>query len=325
MLSLSAMLVLMAALSVSEPDPLPSWNDGPAKKAILDFVRRVTETDGKDFVSPGERIAVFDNDGTLWPENPVPFELAFVLDRVKVLAPQHPEWKEKQPFKAVLEGDHAALLASGKQGLIELIKASHTGMTTEEFDAAVRVWLQSAKHPRWNRPYTDLTFQPMQEVLRLLRAHGFKTYIVSGGTAEFMRVWSEEVYGIPPEQVIGTLFKTKFDLKDGQPSLMRLPEVVLFDDKEAKPVAVHQIIGRRPIAAVGNSDGDVAMLQWTTTRKGPSFGLIVHHTDAEREYAYDRSPKSSGKLDLGIAEARRFGWIMVDMKTDWKRVFAFED
>ncbi len=306
-------------------DPLPSWNDGPAKKSILDFVAKVTEKGGKGYVKPSERIAVFDNDGTLWPENPVPFQLAFALDRVKALAPKHPEWKEKQPFKAVLEGDLPALVKSGKKGLVELILATHTEMTTDEFDAEVRGWLKTARHPRWKRPYTDLTYRPMQEVLKLLRANGFKTYIVSGGGAEFMRVWSEDVYGIPPEQVVGTLFKTKFELREGKPALVRLPEVAFIDDKEGKPVGIHQMIGRRPIACFGNSDGDVAMLQWTTTRPGPSFGLIVHHTDGEREYAYDRHPKSSGKLDAGFAEAKKHGWTMVDMKKDWKRVFAFDE
>jgi hypothetical protein len=318
------MTLLAATLCGAAADPLPSWNDGQAKKSILDFVTRVTHKDGKGYVKPSERIAVFDNDGTLWPENPVPFQLAYALDRVKQLAPKHPEWKGKQPFQAVLDNDLPALVKSGKKGLLELIVATHTGMTTDEFDAGVREWLKTAKHPRWKRPYTELTYQPMQEVLNYLRANGFKTFIVSGGGAEFMRVFSEDVYGITPEQVVGILIKTKFEFEGGKPVLVRLPEIGFIDDKEGKPVGIHQMIGRRPIACFGNSDGDVAMLQWTTSRMGPSFGLIVHHTDAEREYAYDRKPKSSGKLDLGFAEAKKNGWTMVDMKKDWKRVFAFE-
>lgn len=323
--TLAMMLLIGASSRALATDPLPSWNDCSAKNSILDFVARVTTENGKDYVKPSERIAVFDNDGTLWPENPLPFQLSFALDRVKSLAGKNPKWKDEQPFKAALEDDLPALVTSGHKGLLELVMATHAGVTTDEFDAGVRDWLKTAKHPRWKRPYTKLVYQPMQEVLTLLRDNGFKTYIVSGGGAEFMRVWSEEVYGIPPEQVIGSLIKTKFEFRDGKPVLARLPEISFIDDKEGKPVGIHQIIGRRPIACFGNSDGDVAMLQWTTSRPGPSFGLIVHHTDAEREYAYDLKPKSSGKLDVGFAEAKKYGWTMVDMKQDWKRVFPFDE
>lgn len=305
-------------------DPLPSWNEGSAKKSILDFVVRVTAKDGKDYVKPSERIAVFDNDGTLWPEDPLPFELAFAFDRVKEMAIKKPEWKDKQPFKAVIDDDLPSLLKLGKKGIIELVLATHAGMTTEAFDRSVRDWIASAKHTRWKKPYTDLTYQPMQEVLKLLRANGFKTFIVSGGGAEFMRVWSERVYGIPPEQVVGTMFKTKFELHDDKTALTILPDVVFIDDKAGKPVGIHQVIGRRPIATFGNSDGDLEMLQWTTIGRKPSFGLIVHHTDAEREYAYDKAPKSSGKLVEALKQAPKRGWTVVDMKKDWKKIFAFD-
>lgn len=326
------LLITAMLITATEADPLPSWNERPAKAAIVDFVRRVTEHGSAEYVVPSERIAVFDNDGTLWPENPLPFQLAYALDRIKSLSPQHPEWNDQQPFKAVLNNDFPALVASGHKGLLELILASHTGNTTDEFDASVREWLKTARHPRWMRPYSELTYQPMQEVLRFLRAHDFKTFIVSGGGAEFMRVWSQDVYGIPPENVVGSLFKTKFELRDGTPVLVRLPELIFIDDKEGKPVGIHQMIGRRPIACFGNSDGDVAMLQWTTSRpgpsagrQGPSFGLIVHHTDGMREYEYDRKPRSSGKLDVGFEEARKYGWTVVEMKEDWNRVFSFDD
>jgi hypothetical protein len=304
-------------------DPLPSWTDGPKKKVILDFVARVTAKDGNDFVPVAERIATFDNDGTLWCEYPVPVQLAFALDRVKALAPKHPEWKEKQPFKAILEDDLKTVFASGERGLVELMMASHAGMTTTEFEQIVKDWIAAAKHPRFKRPYTELAYQPMIELLAHLRANGFKTYIVSGGGIEFMRPWVERVYGIPPEQVIGSSIKVKYEVRDGKPVLIRLPEVDFIDDKNGKPVGIHKFIGRRPIMAFGNSDGDFEMLEWTTAGNGPRFGLIVHHTDSEREYAYDRQA-GLARLDRGLDEAPKRGWMLVDMKKDWKRVFVFE-
>jgi 2'-5' RNA ligase len=301
-------------------DPLPSWNEGPAKKSILDFVAKVTKEGGPDFVPIAERIATFDNDGTLWCEQPMPFQLFFALDRVKALAPKHPEWKEKQPFKAVLEDDMKSVLASGERGLLELMMVSHAGTTTDEFEVIVKDWLATAKHPRFKRPYTELVYQPMLELLAYLRTNGFKTYIVSGGGIEFMRPWVEKVYGIPPEHVVGSSIKVKYELRDGKPVLVRLPELDFNDDKAGKPVGIHKFIGRRPIMAFGNSDGDFEMLEWTTAARGPRFGLIVHHTDADREYAYDRKA-GLGRLDKGLDEAPKRGWTVVRMKDDWKTVF----
>ncbi|MHC4517430.1 MAG: HAD family hydrolase [Planctomycetota bacterium] len=304
-------------------DPLPSWNEGPAKQAIVDFVKHVTAPGSPGFVSTPERIATFDNDGTLWAEQPMYFQLAFVLDRVKALAPAHPEWKEKQPFKAVLEGDLKAVFAGGEHALLELVMETHAGTTTEEFEQIVKDWIAKARHPKSGRLYTEMVYQPMLELLAYLRSNGFKTYIVSGGGIEFMRPWSEEVYGILPEQVIGSSIKTKFELRDGKPVLVRLPEINFIDDKAGKPVGINQHIGRRPIAAFGNSDGDLQMLQWTAAGSGSRFCLYVHHTDAEREFAYDRE-SSIGRLDKGLDEARAKGWTVVDMKGDWKRIFSFE-
>jgi phosphoglycolate phosphatase-like HAD superfamily hydrolase len=299
---------------------LPSWQEGPAKRAIMDFVTRVTTRGGPDFVPESGRIATFDNDGTLWAEQPMYFQMAFALDRVKALAPQHPEWQQKQPFKAVLEGDLKALAASGEKGLIELIMATHAGMTTEEFEQIVKDWLAGARHPRFNRPYTEYIYQPMVELLNYLRANGFKTYIVSGGGIEFMRPWTEQAYGIPPEQVIGSTIKTTFEMRDGKPVLMRLPEIDFIDDKAGKPVSIHKFIGRRPILAFGNSDGDQQMLQWTAAGSGARFMGLVHHTDAEREYAYDRTSEF-GRLDKALDEARARGWTVVSMKDEWKTIF----
>jgi hypothetical protein len=300
--------------------PLPSWNMGQAKQSVVDFVQRATTAGGADFVPVPERIAVFDNDGTLWTEKPIYVQLAFVLDRVKALAPVHPEWQDKQPFKAALEGDLKTVAAGGEHALIELVMATHAGMTTDAFAQVVKDWLGAAKHPRFNRPYTELVYQPMLELLAYLRANGFKTYVVSGGGIEFMRPWTEKIYGIPPEQVIGSSIKTRFELSDGKPVLVRLPEINFIDDKAGKPVGIQMHIGRRPIAAFGNSDGDLKMIQWTTAGPGPRFGLIVHHTDADREYAYDRR-STIGRLDKAIDEAGRQGWTVVDMKRDWKRIF----
>jgi len=317
-----AVLLALAPLAAAA-DPLPSWSEGQAKRSVVDFVQRVTTAGGADFVPVSERIAVFDNDGALWAEKPMYVQLAFALDRVKALAPGHPEWKDTQPFKAVLEGDMKTVTAGGEHALLELVMATHAGMTTDAFAQVVKDWLATAKHPRFNRPYTELVYQPMLELLAYLRANGFKTFIVSGGGIEFMRPWTEKVYGIPPEQVIGSSIKTRFELRDGAPVLVRLPEINFIDDKAGKPVGIQMHIGRRPIAAFGNSDGDLQMLQWTTAGPGARFGLIVHHTDADREYAYDRQ-SSVGRLDQALNEAKTRGWTVVDMKQDWQRVFPFE-
>ena len=279
---------LSLGVAHAQGDPLPSWNDGATKTSITNFVARVTNKGGPDFVPPEQRIATFDNDGTLWCEHPIYVQFAFIFARVKALAPQHPDWKSKQPFQAVLDGDMKALAASGEKGLVELMAATHAGMTTDEFLKIVSDWLATARDPRFKRPYTELIYQPMLELLAYLRANGFKTFIVSGGGIEFMRPWTERVYGIPPEQVVGSSIKTKFEMRDGRPVLFRLPEINFIDDGPGKPVGINEHIGRRPIAAFGNSDGDLEMLQWTTMSGGVRFGLIVHHTDAEREYAYDR-------------------------------------
>jgi phosphoglycolate phosphatase-like HAD superfamily hydrolase len=321
------LILLMNGAALGErkaADPLPSWNSGQTKQAILVFVRKVTDRKSSDYVPPAERIAVFDNDGTLWAEQPLYFQGLFALDRVKALAPQHPEWKERQPFKAVLENDLTALAAGGEKGLVELVMATHAGMTTTEFEAIVKDWLEAARHPRFQRPYTELVYQPMRELLAYLRANGFKTYIVSGGGVDFMRPWVEKVYGIPPEQVVGSSIKTKFELRDGKPVLERLPEVDFVDDRAGKPVGIHKFIGRQPIAAFGNSDGDLQMLQWTAGGDRPRLMALVHHTDAEREWAYDRE-SSVGRLTQALDEAKARGWVVVDMKRDWKRVFPFSE
>jgi len=321
---LGVVVLLLAQPALAAADPLPSWNDGATKERIVNFVEAVTDPTGKDFVPPAERIAVFDNDGCLWAEKPAYFQLLFAIDRVKALAPQHPEWKTTQPFKAALEGDMEALAASGQQGLVELVMASHAGITPEEFQDIVSDWLATAKHPRFKKPYTDLVYQPMLELLSYLRQNGFKTFIVSGGGIEFVRAWSQRVYGIPPEQVVGSSIKTKYELRDGKPALLRLPEFNFINDKAGKPVGINQHIGRRPIAAFGNSDGDLQMLEWTTAGEGPRFGMIVHHTDAEREYAYDRQ-SHIGRLDKALDMAADQDWVVVNMKNDWNRVFPFEE
>lgn len=303
--------------------PLLSWSDSKAKQSIIAFVAKVTKEGSPDFVPPAERIATFDNDGTLWAENPMYFQLLFALDRVKKLAPQHPEWKGKEPFASLLKGDVKAALAGGEHAILEIVMATHAGMTTEEFEKVVKDWITTAKHPTTKRPYTEMVYQPMLEVLAYLRANDFKTFIVSGGGIEFMRPWVEKVYGIPPEQVIGSSIKTKFEMRDGKPVLVRLPKLNFFDDKEGKPVAINLHIGRRPIASFGNSDGDLQMLQWTTAGQGPRFALYIHHTDAKREWAYDRK-SSIGRLDKGLDEALAKGWTVVDMKQDWKGIFPFE-
>jgi hypothetical protein len=300
-------------------DPLPSWNDGSPKTAILEFVAAVTDKHSADYVEPAERIAVFDNDGCLWSEQPAYFQLLFAIDRVRQLAPQHPEWRTTPPFKAVLDGDMQALAESGEKGLIELVMATHAGMTTEEFEDIVRAWITTAHHPTTGRRYTEMVFQPMLELLDYLRLSGFKTFIVSGGGIEFMRVFAEDVYGVPPEQVIGSSIKTEFKMRSTGPVIERLPEIDFIDDKAGKPVGIHKFIGRRPIAAFGNSDGDLQMLQWTAAGDGARLMLIVHHTDAQREWAYDRD-SHVGRLDGALDEANQRGWTVVDMKEDWNTI-----
>jgi phosphoglycolate phosphatase-like HAD superfamily hydrolase len=319
-LTLSILSVRPAA---AQTDPLPSWNDTAAKKNIESFVERVTKDGGPDFVPPDARIATFDNDGTLWVEQPMYVQFAFVFARVKALAPKHPEWKTTQPFKAVLEGDMKTVAASGEKGLMQMGMATHAGMTVEQFQKIVSDWLDTATDPKFHKPYTQCIYQPMVELLTYLRANGFKTYIVSGGGIEFMRPWVEKAYGIPPEQVVGSSIKTQFEIIDGKPDLVRLPEINFIDDGPGKPVGINQYIGRRPILAFGNSDGDQQMLEWTAAGPGPSLMLLVHHTDAVREYAYDRK-SSVGKLDKALDEATAKGWTVVSMKDDWKQIFAFQ-
>jgi phosphoserine phosphatase len=289
----------------------------------VEFVRRVTTPGSPDFVPAPERIATFDNDGCLWAEQPMYFQALFIFDRIKALAPQHPEWKDKEPFASVLKGDVKGALAGGEHALLEMAMATHAGTTTEEFEKIVKDWLATARHPRFQRPYTECVYQPMLELLDFLRAHGFKTFVVSGGGIEFIRAWAERVYGIPPEQVVGSSIRTKVETRDGKPVLVRLPELNFIDDKAGKPVGINQHIGRRPVMAFGNSDGDLQMLQWTAAGAGPRFCLYVHHTDADREWAYDRN-SHIGRLDKGLDEAASRGWTVVDMKRDWRRVFPFE-
>ncbi len=302
-------------------DPLPSWNDGATKTAIVDFVTRVTTEGGPDYVKPAERIATFDNDGCLWSEKPYYFQLAFAIDRIKALAKHHPEWKTEQPFKAVLENDLETAAASGMEGLMKLVMESHAGMTTEEFSDVVRNWLDTARHPRFKRPYHELVFKPMLELLVYLRDNDFKTFITTGGGIEFVRVFAEEAYGIPPEHVVGSSIKTRFETREGKPVLVRLPEIDFIDDKVGKPVGINSHIGRRPIASFGNSDGDLQMLQWTAAGEGLRFCMIVHHTDAEREWAYDRD-SHVGRLDKALDEAKQRDWSVVDMKRDWKVIYS---
>lgn len=301
-------------------EPLPSWNEGAAKRAITDFVGRVTREGGPDYVPPAERIATFDNDGTLWSEKPLPFQLLFAFDRVKALAPAHPEWQKQPAFKAALMGDLAGVAASGEKGIISLLAATHTGMTTEEFSRSVNEWITTARDPRTGRLYSELVYQPMLELLAYLRANGFKTFIVSGGGVEFMRPWAERVYGVPPEQVVGSAGKLKLEMREGKPVLIKLAEIDLIDDKEGKPVGIQSRIGRRPIAAFGNSDGDLQMLEWAAAGSGARFMLFVHHDDAGREFAYDRADKLQ-QFDKGWDAALARGWTVVSMKDDWKVIY----
>jgi hypothetical protein len=321
-------LVLLLAITIATPctiayaqDPLPSWNDTASKKAIVAFVAKVTKEGSPDFVSPAERIATFDNDGTLWCEQPMYFQLLFALDRVKALAPQHPEWKTKEPFASLLKGDVKGALAGGERTMLEIIIVTHAGMTTAEFEQIVKDWIATAKHPKFKRPYTECIYQPMVELLAYLRANGFKTFIVSGGGIEFMRPWTEKVYGIPPEQVVGSSIKTKFEMRDGKPVLMRLPEMNFIDDKTGKPVGINSHIGRRPIAAFGNSDGDQQMLEWTQAGSGARLMMLVHHDDAVREFAYGAESKIGTFSDALMAEAKKNDWTVISMKDDWKTIF----
>ncbi len=323
--ALTALILMLAAVTASaQTDPLPSWNDGAVKKSITDFVARVTTQGGADFVPVPERIATFDNDGTLWCEQPMYFQTAFAMARVRALAPKNPQWKSKQPFKALLSNDTKALAAAGEKGLISMVAATHSGMTVDQFHRIVLDWLDTARHPRFHRPYTDLVYQPMLELLAYLRANDFKTFIVSGGGIDFMRPWTDKVYGIPPEQVVGSSGVTRFQMgPDGRPVLMKLAQVEFVDDGPGKAVGINRFIGRRPIFAFGNSDGDLQMLQWTAAGDRARFMGIVHHTDAEREYAYDRK-SSVGRLDKALDEGRARGWAITDMKRDWRVIFPME-
>lgn len=328
-LTMSLFLAICAVASMAvaqQADPLPSWNDGPAKSTIVDFVQLVTTEGSPDFVRPAERIATFDNDGTLWAEQPAYFQLLFAIDRIKKLASDHPEWETSEPFMSVIAGDMKGVMASGKEGLMKIIAASHADVTAEDFAAAVREWITTARHPTTGKPFAQMTYAPMRELLDYLRANGFKTFIVSGGGIDFMRVFAERVYGVPPEQVIGSTIDAEFEMRDGVPTILKTGKLVLIDDNVGKPVGIYRHIGRRPIFAAGNSDGDLQMLQYTTIPrsaddKSPRFGLIVHHTDADREWAYDRD-SHIGKLDKALDEAPLRGWTVVDMKADWKTVFA---
>jgi len=313
------LLSLCASISVFA-DPLPSWNDTAPKKSIEAFVEKVTTSGSPDFVPPAKRIAVFDNDGTLWAEQPMYFQALFIFDRIAQLAPDNPSWKTTEPFASVLKGDIQSALKGGEKSLIEMTMATHAGITTKEFEAAVTEWLATSRHEKTGRRYTEMVYQPMLELLDYLRAHGFKTFIVSGGGIEFMRPWVEQAYGIPPEQVVGSSIKTKYEVRDGIPAIVRLPEMNFIDDKEGKPVGINQHIGRRPILAAGNSDGDFQMLEWTSAGEGARLGLLIHHTDAKREWAYDRD-SHIGRLEKGLDEAERRNWVVADMKADWKKIF----
>lgn len=305
---------------LAQADPLPSWNDTAPKKAIIAFVQRVVTQGSSDFVEEPERIAVFDNDGTLWGEQPLYAQAFFMVDRIKALAPAHPEWKTQEPFASLLKGDIVAAASSGEAGLAAMMAATHAGVSTDEFAEVVSNWIATARHPTTGKLFTEMVYQPMLELLSFLRTNGFKTFIVSGGGIEFMRPWTERVYGVPPEQVVGTTGGLKYGSRNGSPVILKLPELVLNDDKEGKPVGIQRHIGRRPIAAFGNSDGDLHMLQWTAAGSGSRFCLYVHHDDPEREWAYDHAALI-GRLDKGLEEAAANGWTVVSMKNDWKNVY----
>jgi phosphoserine phosphatase len=320
---LAGLAMLAIAVAAAGAEPLASWNDGPAKQGIVTFVAAVTQKGGKDFVPEPERIAVFDNDGTLWSEQPIYVQFVFMLDQLKAVAPKHPEWKSNAAFNALMAQDKKALAELGQKPILELLAVANSGMTVGEYDQSIRTWLKSARHPQLKRPYTELVYAPMQELLAYLRANGFKTFIVSGGSVEFMRPWAEQAYGIPPEQIIGTQQEVNFAMRDGKPVLTRAPKIVFVDDGPGKPIGIYRQLGRRPIAAFGNSDGDLQMLQVTAAGAGRRLMLIVHHDDAEREVAYDRQ-SHIGKLDKAWDEAKAGNWIVVSMKSDWKRIFAFQ-
>lgn len=317
---LPAVVLLAFSFGAQAADLLPSWNDSATKRAIVGFIEATTTPTSARYLRPAERIAVFDNDGTLWAEQPVYFQLAFALDRVKAMAPQHPEWRDQEPFASLLKGDLKGALAGGEHAILEIVMATHAGMTTDEFEKTVRDWLATARHPKTGRPYTEMVYQPMVELLAYLRANGYKTFIVSGGGIEFMRPWTERVYGIPPEQVVGSSIRTTYELRDGKPVIARLPEIEFIDDKAGKPLGIQKFIGRRPVLAVGNSDGDFEMLEWATAGSGPRLGLIIHHDDAAREWAYDRD-SSVGRLARGLDEGPRRGWVIASMRDDWATVF----
>ena len=317
-LLLSIVVVFLYAATAQAADPLPSWNDGPTKQAIITFVMETTEQGSPSFVPPAERIATFDNDGTLWAEKPMYVQLFFALDRVKTLAPKHPEWKTREPFASLLKGDVKKALAGGEKSILEIVMATHAGMTTDQFETIVKEWIATAKHPQTKRSFTEMVYQPMLELLTYLRANDFKTYIVSGGGIEFMRPWSERVYGVPPEQVVGSSIKTKYAIQNGKPVLVRLAKINFIDDKTGKPVGINEHIGRRPIAAFGNSDGDMQMLEWATAGNGARLAMLVHHTDAKREYAYNKGTEKA------LVEAKSKSWTVIDMKKDWKQIFAFQ-
>ena len=320
-LSIIATLLLLPAMGLAQsPDPLPSWKDTPSREAILAFVDQVTDKTSADYVAPAERIATFDNDGTLWSEKPLYFQLMFAIDRVKMLAPQHTDWETQEPYASLLKGDTKTIAAGGMRVIGELLKTTHAGMTATEFEALVSDWLASARHPTTGRAYTEMVYQPMLELLNYLRSNGFKTFIVSGGGLDFMRPWVEKVYGIPPEQVVGSSIKTVYEVREGKPVLVRLPEIAFVDDKAGKPVGIHTHIGRRPLMAVGNSDGDLEMMQYTAAGEGPRLMVYVHHTDEAREWAYDRD-SAVGRFDKGLDEARARGWTVIDMKRDWKVIY----
>jgi phosphoglycolate phosphatase-like HAD superfamily hydrolase len=316
----SLLFCLILTNVVHASDPLPSWNNGDSKESLIDFVDRVTEIGGDDFVAPGKRIATFDNDGTLWSEKPMYYQFIYVLERIKELAPDHPEWKEQEPFASVLKGDFETALGGGETALAEMVMATHAGMTVDEFSKSVSDWLSTARHPKTGKLYTSMVFQPMLELLDYLRANDFKVFIVSGGGIDFLRVFSEKVYGIPPERVVGSSIDAKYEIRDGKPVIVKLPEIDLIDDKAGKPVGIQKYIGRKPIMAVGNSDGDFEMLEWTTAGDGLRLGVIVHHTDADREWAYDRD-SHVGKLDKGLDQAAERNWKLIDMKKDWKQIY----
>jgi hypothetical protein len=319
----ATLAVLLFATTIAAADDLPSWNEGAPKQALLSFVEKVTKEGGPDFVPIEQRIATFDNDGTLWCEQPMYFQMLFAFDRIKVLAEKHPEWKNIEPYKFALQDDLQGLAATGEKGLLDIMGRTHTGMTTDEFHAIVKDWIKTARHPRFKRPYNECVYQPQLELLAYLRANGFTTFIVSGGGIEFMRPWVEPAYGIPPEQVVGSSGVVKFEIRDGKPVLIKEPKVEFIDDGPGKPVGINRFIGRRPILAFGNSDGDLQMLQYTAGGKGARLMLLVHHDDAEREYAYDRNSKV-GRLDKALDEALKHKWIVVSMKRDWRTIFPPE-